>query len=699
MRRAALLAAIALAISSSGCHKAAAAATPTITITPTDLDLEAGSSEQFGDTVTNETSTAVTWLINGLASATAQQEGFGSITTNGLYQAPTTPPTGEAVVITVELTSDTSLTAEATVVITPIPVVSISPATLSPVAPALPAAPTEFTASLFGVPNCESPAVTWQVGDIAGGNATVGTIVQTSAPVEMCVQNGGPYTATSTANYFPPQVPPPGGSVFVSVYLDADTTQSAGATVTLQYAAPSLQGSYAFYLAGQNSSSAFFGRAGQLIANGTGTFSGMEDVHIAGSAATTSSISGTYTVGVDGRGTATLTDSAGTTNYYLTVVNANEIKLTEADNSATAHGEADLQTASALNQASFSGGYAFDFYGVSGSSPVPTSEIGQFSATGAGGALQNGLEDTDAGGTVTSGPAGATFSGNFGTISATTGRGTATISGSATTYTFYVISPTQVDFIETDGAATLVGAALQQSGGTPNAGFLSLGENIFAIAGRSSTGRIAAAGSFLADGIGGTPTSISNGLYDQNNDGTVTTSVAYTGTYSVAASGRGTASFTVGGQTTKTFVMYFISTGYAYLQETDNSIVGDGVLLAQRGGSSFGTANVTGSFALSWTGAKPPMVAQQDATGQLTVGKTNGVVAGTWDRNDALVLQPGIVLTGTYSLATTGRGIVTLMDPSNNEYDLAAYVADSNTVFLVDTDTTLVFEGQLTRQF
>ena len=93
------------------------------------------------------------------------------------------------------------------------------------------------------------------------------------------------------------------------------------------------------------------------------------------------------------------------------------------------------------------------------------------------------------------------------------------------------------------------------------------------------------------------------------------------------------------------------------------------------------------------------MVAQQDATGQLTVGKTNGVVAGTWDRNDALVLQPGIVLTGVYSLASTGRGTVTLMDASNNEYDLAAYVANSNTVFLVDTDTTLVFEGQLTRQY
>ncbi|MGB6199749.1 MAG: hypothetical protein WBF35_09390, partial [Candidatus Acidiferrales bacterium] len=107
----------------------------------------------------------------------------------------------------------------------------------------------------------------------------------------------------------------------------------------------------------------------------------------------------------------------------------------------------------------------------------------------------------------------------------------------------------------------------------------------------------------------------------------------------------------------------------------------------------------TGSFALNWTGAAAPTVAQQDATGQLTVGKTNGIVSGTWDRNDALVLQPNITLTGTYSLAVNGRGTVTLMDASNNTYDLAAYVANSNTVFLVDIDPTLVFNGQLTRQF
>jgi hypothetical protein len=680
MRRAALLATIAFAIASAGCHKSSTAATPSITISPTSLTIQAGATSQFGDTITNESTSAVTWLVNDTVGGSSTT-GIGTISTTGLYTAPVTPvpSTGGFVTITVEVTADTATSASAGVAITPIPVVNISPTTAT-LAPALPAVTTPFTVSLFNLPAGDSSAVTWEVNSIPGGNSTYGTIDQ----------NG---------NYTPPQVPPPGGTVFVEVYLDADTTQSGGATVTLQYAAPSLQGSYAFSLAGQNSGCGFFARAGQFTANGMGTFSGTEDVHVAGSAATTGAISGTYTVGPDGRGTATLTDATGTTNYDLVVVNANQVKFIEADNSATAHGEADLQTTSAFTQASFSGDYAFDFFGASGNAK-PTSEIGQFNATGAGASLQSGLEDVNAGGTLT--PA-AAFTGQFGAINSSTGHGTATINGFSgpTTFSFYIISAGQVRFIETDASATLVGDAMQQSGGTANDGFLS-SLNVFTISGRSSAGRTAAAGIFLADGGGNLCTALptSSCLLDQNNNGTILTSLQFTGTYAVAASGRATATFTPSGQPPMTFVVYFISPGDGYIQETDSSTVGDGVVLSQRGGT-FSTANVTGSFALNWTGAAPPATAQQDTSGQLslTYASFAGATAGTWDRNIALVLKPGVTLTGSYALAVNGRGTVTLVDANNVTYDLAAYVANSNTVFLIDVDPALVFSGQLTRQF
>jgi hypothetical protein len=258
-----------------------------------------------------------------------------------------------------------------------------------------------------------------------------------------------------------------------------------------------------------------------------------------------------------------------------------------------------------------------------------------------------------------------------------------------------------VRFIETDTSADLVGDAMQQSGGTANAGFLS-SLTVFTISGRSTAGKTAAAGIFLADGGGNLCTSLptSSCLLDENDDGTVLTSLQFTGTYSVAASGRAIATFAPSGEPAMTFVIYFISPGDGYIQETDSSTVGDGVVLSQRGGT-FSTANVTGSFALNWTGAAPPTTAQQDVTGRLglTYASSAGAVAGTWDRNLALVLKPGVTLTGSYSLAVNGRGTVTLMDANSVTYDLAAYVANSNTVFLVDIDPALVFSGQLTRQF
>jgi hypothetical protein len=673
MRRAALLAAIVLAFTSAGCHKSAAAATPTITISPTDIDLEAGTTEQFGDTIANESTTGVTWQVvtPGGTPVTGGNSTIGTISTAGLYTAPVVPPNPTVVEIIVFVTADTATTATASVTIEPTPVVTLTPATVT-LAPSLPAKPYAFDLSLFGLAMGESSAVTWEVNNIPGGNATIGTI-------------------DAMGNYTPPQVPPSGGQVFVEVYLDADPTQSAGSTVTLTYAAASMQGSFAFYLAGQNSSGGFFARAGQFVPDGVSTFSGVEDVHTP-AGATSQNITGTYTVGADGRGTATLTDGAGTTDYYLAVVSASQVKLSEADNSATAHGEADLQTASSFVQASFHGGYAFDFFGATGA--AATSEIGQFTATGALAAFQNGLEDTNAGGVASGATA---FTGTFGAINGATGRGTAVINGTLQ-FSFYMISAGQVRFIETDNSAILVGDAVQQSG-TPVAGWLS-SLNVFTLTGHSPAGKIAVAGLFFADGAGGTPTSISNGLYDQNNEGTVSAGVQYAGTYGVQASGRGSGSFTAGGQTLKTFVLYFIQPGKAFIQETDSSIVADGIVLAQGGlQGNFSTASLTGSFALNWTGAAPPTTAQQDSTGQLTVGKVAAQVSGTWDRDDALVLAPGITLTGPYFLAVNGRGTITLTDANNVVYDLSAYVVNPNTVYLVGTDPALVFAGQLTRQF
>jgi hypothetical protein len=75
-----------------------------ITISPTSASLATGGTKQFTDTVTGTTNTAVTWSCSG-----------GSITTSGLYTAPTTAGT---YTVTVTSQANTSKTATATVTVT-----------------------------------------------------------------------------------------------------------------------------------------------------------------------------------------------------------------------------------------------------------------------------------------------------------------------------------------------------------------------------------------------------------------------------------------------------------------------------------------------------------------------------------------------------------------------------------------------------
>ncbi|MBZ5543590.1 MAG: hypothetical protein LAO07_07910, partial [Acidobacteriia bacterium] len=91
----------------------------------------------------------------------------------------------------------------------PPPAVTI---TISPTTAALVVGGTaQFTASVH---NTSNTAVTWQVNDTAGGDATVGTI-----------SSAGLYTA-------PAAVPSP-ATVTVKAVSQADTTKSASATVTI----------------------------------------------------------------------------------------------------------------------------------------------------------------------------------------------------------------------------------------------------------------------------------------------------------------------------------------------------------------------------------------------------------------------------------------------------------------------------------
>ena len=98
---------------------------------------------------------------------------------------------------------------------------------------------------------------------------------------------------------------------------------------------------------------------------------------------------GTYTVGVDGRGTTTLANSSafGPVTLDFVLEDSSHGLVTEFDSTASGSGTLDVQTSGT----SPAGTYAFSFSGYSSSSGNPFATVGNF-AVGAGGSV-TGLED------------------------------------------------------------------------------------------------------------------------------------------------------------------------------------------------------------------------------------------------------------------------------------------------------------------
>jgi len=673
MKYLALLATLGISLGAVACKSAAAPASTvpvTISIFPTATQtVLPGATISFTATVSNTTNTTVTWEVQGNVNGDATD---GTISTSGLYTAPSASAVINPFEVTVTAVSaaDTSVTASTTVSIVLPSAVMISPTSMTLAA----GATQQFTATTTPA----NQAVTWEVNGGAG-NSTIGTITP-----------AGLYTA--------PQVPPAGGTVTITAALQSAPTDFAVSTVILEYSNFSLQNSYAFSLRGSDRSGLLL-RAGTVTADGKGNITaGTEDINNGINLVQTAvSFTGTYTIGPDGRGTVTFQDkfngnTSGTgtaSQFSIVIVSAQQVQMEELDTFASGSGEADLQTAS-LNTASFQGEYVFDFSGVDASGE-PISTVGEFPANGTGGGVPTtGLEDVNDNGALTS-SAVATFS--YQSVAAN-GRGLATLNGA--NYSFYMVSAARAKFVSLTASPVVAGEAIQQAGGGFNS--TSLGGNSLLITnGTSTAGPISSAASFFA-----TPSSgaITDGLLSQNNDGNVTPpgGGVFTGTYTVAANGRGTASFTSG----ETYVFYLSGQGQAIIQETDSTAVADGTLLGLTGGP-FQTSNLSGGYALQLRGVQAG-VGEQDIVGQLNTG--NGQVAsGTVDidtanapsASTAFTPAPGVAIASgaTYSISN-GQGPLNLTINGTN-LEFTAYFLSSSSLYLLrqDTTDTRVLHGNL----
>lgn len=178
-----------------------------VTVSPQAVSVPVGQNQTFTATVTGTSNTAVTWSVVG----------GGTITTAGVYTAPSTVPTPPQVTVTATSKANTTKSGSATVTVTSgsTGVVVVSPAAVSVEV----FNTQQFSATINGQ---ASTAFTWQVNGTSGGNTLTGTI-----------STAGLYSAPHSISN---SIIPAGGApvtVQIQAVSTANTSNVGTATVTL----------------------------------------------------------------------------------------------------------------------------------------------------------------------------------------------------------------------------------------------------------------------------------------------------------------------------------------------------------------------------------------------------------------------------------------------------------------------------------
>ena len=185
-----------------------------ITISPADVTVTAGHSFAFTAVVSGNADTSVIWEVDGTVGGS---EIVGTISSTGVYYAPTTVPPSKTVTVTAVSAVLSSAFASATVTIAP-PLLNGVTISITPSSAKIQTGgETEFTAV---VSNALDTSVTWQVNGIPNGNSTVGTIETSSGTVNQI-------------NYVAPNEVPAQNPVIVSAIPNADPTIQATVSVTI----------------------------------------------------------------------------------------------------------------------------------------------------------------------------------------------------------------------------------------------------------------------------------------------------------------------------------------------------------------------------------------------------------------------------------------------------------------------------------
>ncbi|MGH9733402.1 MAG: beta strand repeat-containing protein [Candidatus Acidiferrales bacterium] len=640
-----------------------------LTIYPATASVPVGAQVDFTGYVPSQPNSTITWAVSGSSA--------GSITSSGVYTAPSSVPSPAQVSVTA---TSGGFTATAVATITSAQAVSVSPAAAS-----IPAdSQTTFTAAVNGA---AATGVTWQVNGTAGGDSVHGTI-------------------DSNGNYIAPQSPPPGGSTVITAVVGGN---SGNATATIIFSNETLNGNYAFSYAGDDTSG-FLGIIGEFAANGAaGTVSGTEDFVDAQGASVGQTLGGTYSIGPDGRGTVDLTSSTGEV-WQIALASNQHALLINLNSGATGSGTIDQQTSTT---ALATGPYVFQLSGLDANG-LSVGVAGAFTSFGNGLLAPTGnVMDVNDAGTATSDD--TTLTGSFSTTGlAFQSNSFTTLTGGTASFAYFPVSNNHLHLLEIDGNGFMAGdvfiGTTAPSGGY-NATLLPAGNSAFTMGGATQS-PYAAGGVFISNGCtGGTSTSgsVTGGVFDNNNGGVHFQSDAtlQSTTYAVDQNtGRITSSFTTPAGT-------FAWVGYVtapvdpsqpdsselLMLESDSNATASGTAFLQSSKSQ-----PSGAFAFNLAGqANGNTPGEQDVLAQLAI--SGAALSGTVDFNNFATgaTVTGLnVQTGKSTITSpdgNGRGTTTVAAADGASFPLAYYVVNSGQVLFLETDNQRVMLGTMLKQF
>ena len=556
----------------------------------------------------------------------------------------------------------------------------------------------------------------------APGTLTINQTVSLTATVEndssnagvdwSCTGSGGcgtfnpAHTASGGTTVFTAPASP--GTVTITAAAAANSNVKATAVISIVPIGSNamLNGRYVFSVGGVDSNGSYTA-SGTIVADGTGSITGGEQDYTDESIqAGPDAVTGSYSIGPDGRGSITLDVSNtnlphnGVETFSIAVTSTTHALIIQFDGTATSSGTLDFQAASAVDPNAISGAFAFTAQGIDVANQVPTGYGGVLLMSASSGSIVSGtFFENDGGSTFTS-----SFAGSL-TPPDAFGRGTLTFSVGVD-FAYYAVQGQVLRLVGKDLPSVMTGGSMYGQGAAGASATFSnaslSGNHVLCEAGGSSFGPLVVAGQFLADGAG----NLTTGVADTNNAGTATfSSIAGPAAYSIAGDGSGTLTLpaSVDSLGSVSSLLIFAVDPAINLYDPNSASGGGGALVMDYDGNAVASGFIVPQLSGPFDGNYAVNLqfvgngGENDWVGQSVAA--SGALTGTVDINDYGATSAGVSLTGSFAADAVNIGRWTGSFTVNTTNHLISYYQVSETIFvIIDTDSADIGVGIMQKE-